>query len=152
MSLFIFNKCVPSYMNENIKIIEFKCKKFDFDVCETINNIDCECDTLIFYHKITQNLSELNEKIKNIKFYKYSPSINSLPIHLENLYLHFTIDKQIDNLPVNLKSLYIDKIKNYNGKDILNYTKKIPLNCKLFSLIDSYEKIKIPKKCLEFII
>jgi hypothetical protein len=55
MSLFVYNKEVPSKIDNNIKVIEFKCKIFDFDICESINNIDSECDTLIFFHKISQN-------------------------------------------------------------------------------------------------
>ena len=132
MSLFIYNDKFPSHINDNIKLIEFRCKLCNFDVCENINNLDCECDTLVFLYKISQNLSDLNNKITNIKFYVHSESLNSLPQHLENLYLCFPIKKNITNLPANLQNIYFMSAQNSEIKNIIKYLTKIPHNCNLF--------------------
>ena len=143
MSLYIYNKIFPSSIENNLKVIEFKCEVFDFDVCENINNLEHDCNTLIFHHQISQNLSDLNEKIKNIKFFDYSESLNSLPQHLENLYLCFYIENYITNLPTNLKNLYFMPMYNSMINNILKYVTKIPCNCNLFiSENDPKSKLK----------
>jgi hypothetical protein len=138
MTLHIYCKTFPHCINPNIKVIEFKNKIFDFDVCKQINELDSESDTLVFMHKISQDLSDLNNKIKTIKFFVYSPSINSLPAHLENLYLCFRIKNHISNLPVNLQNLYFyEKLYFVPSTDhiiaqILKFVTKIPFGCNLF--------------------
>jgi len=147
MSLFVYNKEIPSKIDDNIKVIEFKCKNYDFDVCEIINGLNSECDTLIFFHKISQNLSDLNDKIKNINFFAYGNSINALPHNLENLWLCFEVKNNITNLPINLHNLYFMSRYNFHINNIFKYVTKIPHGCKLFiSENDVTCKLKIPFK------
>jgi hypothetical protein len=78
-----------------------------------------------FNQEIKENI--LPKSIKKISLFSHYNLINNLPLHIEEVYIKFSLNneqnKEISNLPFTL-----DKIIIPNNK-YLKYITKIPFNC-----------------------
>ena len=124
-----------SKFNQEIKKNVFPCSlhtltfgiNFNQEIKENV--LPDSLHTLRLGFKFNQEIKEnvLPCSIKKICLYAHNNLINNLPLHIEEIYIKFSIlegyNKEVTNLPMTLKKIIVD------NKKYLNYITKIPFGC-----------------------